>query len=268
MITEGCSIYVVDRGFIEISEVSPGDKVYTLDGFESSIKSVDSIRSEFISSRLNHIDSGQHNVIITDGSLSQYYSETNGFKYLRFSEIPSHTRDKTYQANKYLPVLSWLHSGDRNCTDRELESVARMVLVKRFDRDKFDSIIYRCSGLDALALVDFLEFWCSESPGKGWFDRAQVKSRTHQIDDLHFRDELARIAVMAGYTAAFSTFEKDKYALRINFESMPIPGSRPKNEKYYYTYYTGLAYSVSAENLPIMGKSRNRIFYLPTTEML
>lgn len=264
MITQSCNIYVIDRGFVSPDEVSPGDKVYVLDGFDVKVKSVEAVHSDFISDRIYRIDSGQHNVVITSDALSLYYSEVHGFKYLRFEDIPSHTRDKTYQANKYLPVLSWPAPGKRKCSNVELETLARMILVHRYERDLLDDIMSRCTGSDCLALVDLLEFWCSESPGEGWFDRAQVKARTHRINDPHFRDELAKAAVLAGYTAAFSEFSPRKYGLRINYESMPIPGSRPKTEKYYYTYYTGMVYSINAGNLPILGSSLGRVFYLPT----
>ena len=264
MITQNCDIYVVDKGFVNPADLSPGDKVYTLDGFKVEIKPLNSIRSEFVSSRLNRIDAGPHNIVLTDDAELLYYSEIHGFKYIKFNQIPGHTRDKAYWPDKYLPVLSWPESGSRARSNVELEYIARMVLSREYDHGSFKSIIRGCTGSDCLALIDFLEFWCSESPGKGWFDRAQVKARTHVILDKYICEELAKVAVLAGFTAGIDKFDVRTFALRVNYESMPIPGSRPKNEKYYHEYYTGLVYDINAGNLSILGRSRDRIFYLPT----
>lgn len=254
----------MNRGFTALADLSPGDKVYTLDGFRVEIIPIDTVRSEFISDRINRIDSGTHNVLITNDALSLYYSEVNGFKFLQFEQIPGHTRDKTYEAKKYLPVLSWTAPGARQCSDTDLEYVARMMLTKEYDLSSFNSIIKRCTGLDSLVLVDLLEFWCSASPGKGWLDKARVKSRVHEIGNEYIADELCKIACLAGYTASIAKFSEKTWALKVNYEPMPIPGSRPKNEKYYYSFYTGHAYCINAQNRPILGRSRGRIFYLPT----
>jgi hypothetical protein len=264
MITQECQLYVLNKGFTHLEDLSPGDKVYTLDGFDVKVTVIDSVRSEFISQRINRIDAGTHNVLITDDALTLYYSELYGFKYLYFNEIPGHTRDKTYAANKYLPVLSWVAPGARNRSNAELEYIARSVLVNECDIKSFTEIIEHCSGLDCLALVDFLEFWCSASPGRGWLDKARVKSRVHAVNSQYITDELAKVAVLAGYTSSIAKFDERKWALKVNYEPMPIPGSRPKIEKYYYHMYTGMAYNVNAANLPILGLSRGRVFYLPT----
>lgn len=262
-------IYVWDKGFVDPSELSPGDQVYVLDNNKVSLQPLLGVRSEFVSDRLNRIDSGVHNVLITPDALTLYHSEVHGYEYLKFQQIPAFTADKVYRANRYLPVLSWMETEERRVEDRDLEWVARSMLVKNYDRDKFDDIVYRASSSDCLVLIDMLEYWCSITPGKGWFDRAQVKARSHPVDDKHFLDELCRVAVLAGFTASTSEFRPYRYALRVNYESTPIPGSRPKNEKYYKQQYTGMVYNLDAKNKPILGRSLGgRTFFLPTRSTL
>ena len=269
MITEHCDLYVLGRGFVKALDLNVQDKVYSLDGAgQVEITEVESVSSEYISGKINRIDSGAHNVDLTDDARSLYYSENHGYKLISFNQIPAMTPNKDFQPNKYLPVLSSRESGPPNCSLTELEYVARMLAVHQVDRPSFDNIINRCSGSDALVLIDMLEFWCSFSPGTGWFERAQVKSRSHEVRDRHILDELSRVAVLAGFTAATTELDQERFGLKVSYEPSPIPGSRPKNEKYFKTYYTGNIVNINAKNRPIMGRSRNRIFYLPTSSTL
>lgn len=265
----GSEIYVIGRGFVDPSELSPGDQVYTLDNGESRIDTLQEVRSDFVSARLLRIDSGAHNALITPDALSLYWSEAYGYKYLKFDQIPAFAANKEYRSVRYFPVLSWMQTEERQASDSELEWIARSLALRLYDRERFDDIIYRCSSSDCLVLMDLLEHWCSINPGTGQFDRVQVKARSHVINDLHFVDELCRAAVLAGYTASKGVFKPYEYALRVNYESMPIPGSRPQNEKYYKQQFTGMVYNVNAGNKPILGRSLGgRTFYLPTRSTL
>lgn len=260
-------IYAHGRGFVSPADLSPGDQVYTLDSFQSMLQPLEAVGTDYVSEKLMRIDSGAHNALVSSDALMLYHSEVYGQRYLRWSEIPAYTRDKTYSPTKYLPVLSWPHPGEHKVELRELEHVARMCLRHRYDEQALDDILAECSGVDCQYIIDYLEHWCSESPGKGWFDRVQVKSRVHPIRNKHFVDELAKVAVLAGYTSVISMFDESTYALRVSYESMPIPGSRPKNEKYYREHYTGFCYTVNAGNKPVLGKSLGRVFYLPTSQI-
>lgn len=269
MITGDCLIYQVDRGFVNPGDLTLGSQVYTLDHDRSpGCTEIVSLTSDYVSGKINSIDSGAHNVDVTDDARLLYYSENHGSVLLSWNQIPAMTPDKRFSANKYLPVLSWPEGKTQNCTVQELEYIARMVAVHAYDRDKFKAIIDRCGSLDAMILVDMLEFWCSRSPGDGWFARVSVKSRSHVIKDKYILHELAKIAVLAGYTAFIGNYEPYVYALKISYESMPIPGSRPKNEKYFKKYFSGICYNIDAGNKPILGISKNRVFYLPTSSVL
>ena len=129
-------------------------------------------------------------------------------------------------------------------------------------------MVNNMGGKDCTVLVDMLEFWVSVSPGAGWFGRAQVKTRNHPVRDKYFAEELAVICIRAGYTAALGMFDERTYSLRVNYEPMPIPGSRPKNEKYRKEYFTGYVYNINSSNKSILGRSLNRMFYLPTSSIL
>lgn len=261
-------IYVIGKGFIPAADVCINDQVYTLDQHAVVVDQIDSVCQEYVSARLNRIDSGNHNAIVTNDTRFLYYSDLNGYKYISFDQIDSNTRDKAYREDKYLPILSWRDNSPRQFTDNELESIARSVAVHVYDYHTFDNVVQNMGGNDCTVLVDLLEFWCSVTPGAGWFGRAQVKTRNHPIRSRHFTDELAIVAVRAGYTAAIGMFDENTYSLRVNYEPMPIPGSRPKNEKYRKEYFTGYVYNISAGNKPILGRSLNRIFYLPTSTIL
>lgn len=260
-------IYVIGKGFVNASELTVGNQVYTLDGHKVEKSRVDSIKQDFVSQRLNRIDSGNHNALLTDDARLLYYSDLHGYKYISFDQIDSHTRDKAYLESKYLPILSWMDDTPRQFSDAELERVARSVAVNVYDYDAFGYMVENMGGQDCSVLVDMLELWISVSPGTGWFGRAQVKTRNHPVRDKYFAEELAVICIRAGYTSALGMFDERKYSLRVNYEPMPIPGSRPKNEKYRKEYFTGYVYNINAQNRPILGRSLNRMFYLPTSSV-
>lgn len=269
MITQDCEIYVVGKGFVKPEDLFVGDQVYTLDSDRTpTTTKIVSLTSEWFYGKIGCIDSGAHNVDVTEDARLLYWSEVYGTSLISFRQIPSMTRDKTYSPTKYLPVLTWVDPAGQNCTLAELEYIARMCAVHEYDYASFSNIVNRCTGLDAAILVDMLEFWCSRSPGDGWFGRVSVKSRTHIIKDKFILDELCKIVVLGGYTAAVTKYDSFTWGLKVSFEAMPIPGSRPKNEKYFLRYYTGLVYNVNADNKPILGRSKGRCFYLPTSSEL
>ena len=271
MIDNQCLIYVLNKGFIKTEFVAPGDRVYTL-GLDAkvSIEEVESIQSDFFYGKINVIDSGQHNVNSTDSSLHLYTSEQYGVKYLKFLEIPAKTPDKEYRSSKYLPLLSTpFFAGKRSNSDQELEYIARMLVSEQYDISSFNSIVSRCTGEDALVLVDLLEFWLSDDPGKGWLGRAQVKARAHEIKNEYIADEILKIACLAGYTSKKTCIRDGKsWLVFINYESTPVPGSRPKNEKYYKQSYFGSVYQINANSKSILGISKGRCFYLPCASVL
>src|SRR5574338_1348773 len=201
MIGDRCDIYVIDQGFKTLDQLSPGDRVYTLDNDVVSIRPIRKVTSDFVSGVFNDIDSGQHNVMVTDDTRLLYYSQKLGYRYISFDEIPSLTANKEITDNKYCPVLSWPFAGDRNCTNQELEYIARSVLVNSYDYETIEDILARASGLDCLVLVDMLEFWCSTDPGKGWFDSVQVKARTFYLRDEVIADKLMLAIVLADFSA-------------------------------------------------------------------
>lgn len=270
MITNQCEVYIIDKGFTKLEDVYPGMKVYTLDGLKVEVESVKSVRSEFINQKINVIDSGQHNVDSTNKTLHLYHSEINGIKYLLFNEIPSHIRSKSTDPKKFNPILAWPNfTGTRNCTDVELEWVARMIAVRDYNYSEIIQVTQKCTGDDALVLIDMLEFWCSVSPGSGAFGRVSVKSRSHVIEDKRLLDEFCRIAAMAGFTSQITNFTPFVYGWKVYYEAMPVAGSRPVNEKFKTRNFIGNVYQVeSMNNRAILGRSRNRVFYLPTSQVV
>lgn len=268
MISSECTIYVKDKGFVDPADLHVGDVVQRLDGLGWEYGRVEAITCDFVSGRINSIDSGPHNVDISTDARLLYFSDDKGLKYISWDQIPGHTANKEYLSSKYQPVLAWPNFGERNHTDSELESIARLVAVKRYDRVALAQCVENLTSEDAIVLVDMLEFWCSKDPGKGWFGRVQTGTREHRLEDRYFVDELCRVACMAGYTASTAELTPFKYTLRIAYESMPVPGSRPKNEKYHKIFYSGLMYNIDSGNKPILGRSKGRVFYLPTTSIL
>jgi hypothetical protein len=264
MIAGEVKVFVPGKGFLSPMELSLGDPVITLNQFSIAPATISSISTDHLLGKVCKVDSGAHSVLVTDDARFAYYSESFGHRSIAFNEIAKLTRDKTYSKNHYLPVLSWPEQSARRQSNSNLEYIARCLAYDRHDySQEMLDIINNCSGADAIILVDMLEFWCSDDPGKGWFGRVQVKSRVHFIRDRVMREALAVVAVLAGYTCRV-----DDQALLISYESMPIPGSRPKNQKYYYSFEDTMVYNINASNLPILGMSNRRCFYLPCTSVL
>ena len=268
MINNECFIYVIGRGFISPSELAPQDRVYTLDGLRVVEDEISSVTSEYVYEKICVVDAGQQNVSVTSDTRFLYHSDRHGSRLISFNDIPKLTPNKDYNERYYLPVLSNPYlAGSRNTSDVDVEYIARMIATEDVDEKSFKEIVSRCTGEDALALIDMLEFWASDDPGIGWFGRAQVKARLHYITSEYVMNELARIAVLAGYTATTKIVESG-FWLFVSYESRPIPGSRPKNEKYYVQNYMGNVYLINAGNKPVLGKSRDRVFYLPTSSTI
>lgn len=271
MILADNEIYVIGKGFINPADICVNDRVYSLDGLKVQETTIKSITSEYYSGTINCINSGQHNVDSTPDALHLYHSYTHGSRYVSWRDIPKVTPNKVTDPNKYVPVLSYPDvQGFRNHDDGVLESVARMLALGRqaYDLDKFNKVVHNCTGEDAIVLIDFMEFWLSTSPGRGWFDRAHVKARSHIIYDKYFLDELCKITLLAGYTCTTTKFFHE-YGLKVSYECMPVPGSIPKDQKYSQRYHLGLVYNIIAgDNLPIMGRSKNRCMYLPAKSTL
>lgn len=268
MITNQCDVYVIDQGFVALEDLSPGMMVYTLDSLRVEPEPIKSVRSEFIQQKINVIDSGQHNVDSTNNTLHLYHSEINGSKYLTFNHIDSHVRSKSTDPKKYNPVLAWPYFQDkRNCSDLDLEYVARSIVSRHVDYKSIQTIMDRCTGDDALVLVDMLEFWCSDNPGRGSFGRVSVKSRLHTIESQWLLDELCKTAALAGFTSHTAKFNDREFAWRVYYEPMPVAGSRPKTEKFKQRYFVGNVYQVETlNNRPVLGRSKNRTIYLPTSQ--
>lgn len=269
MIANNTKIYVIGKGFVNASHVSHGDLVYTLNSnLKVSIQPIAYISSDFCYDKINVIDAGQQNIDTTEDTRFLYYSDIDGSKYIKFDEIAKYTPNKEYSEKKYLPVLSSPYfSGYRKYSNQELEYIARMITIHDYDNSLLD-IIKNCTGEDHQALVDLLEVWVSDDPGVGWFGRAQVKARLHEINDKEIAEAICLSAVLAGYTSTLHVNENNFWVM-ISYESRPVPGSRPKNEKYFKQNYVGNVYNLCAgENENILGMSKQRCFYLNTTSTL
>lgn len=265
MMTRDCEIFVIGQGFKHVSEVGPGDRVYSLDGLRVVETPVLISHSDWINKKIDVINSGQHNLECTRETKHLYHSDNHGDMYLVMKDIPLYTRSKSADPNKYQPVLSWPYlQQKRNCTDVDLEYIARMIASRNYETRSFISITKRCTGEDALALVDMLEFWCSVSPGRGQFGRVSVGSRSHVIHDQLWIDELCRIVILAGYTCSIAKMNQYVWRLKVFYESMPVSSSIPKEQKFSQKLYTGMVYSIEVEGKrPVFGRSRDRCVYLP-----
>ena len=272
MITSENKVYVFGKGFTELQTISPGDMVYSLAGQRVEVAPIEKVECHFISANINSVVAGQQNVDATDDARFLYHSDKHGVKYASFREIPNITPNKEMSETKYLPVLTHPYfQGERRATDSELEYLARMLAAggSSYNLGEFIEISQKCTGEDALVFTHLVETWLSISPGQGNFGRVHVKSRMHIVYDRFIADEVIRLALLAGYTCTEIIFPRHAIALKISYESMPVPGSIPKNQKYKKAFYRGLVYNIMCEgNRPIMGKSRGRYFYLPTTSTL
>lgn len=254
-----CKIYTIEHGWLDTKDVEEEMTVITLDGLEPKLSKVSYVESKYVSDFVNRIDSGSHNLYCTNENVHALLDSNNKIHRVSFEDIPELTPDKAYLDNKMLPLLSWPKDiSTMNYNDVELESIARKILLGL----EVSIDPWSFTGSDAIRLIDMLEFWLSDHPGSGWFGRAKVKSRAHKIKDFKLAYDLSVVAVLAGYTASIQ--ESDKWTfLCVAFESTPIPGSRPKNEKWYRQFYSGEMYNIYADNNPILGNSLGRVFYLP-----
>lgn len=250
-----CKIYTVEHGWLDSADVETGITVRVLDGMTPTTRVIEHKDKRSFNEFVNRIDSGAHNLFCTDENKHTFVDSSYGIHKIDFKDIPKVSPDKAYLADKLLPLLSWPEQTNKmNYSDQELEYIARSIAINEVLDIEPESF----TGLDALRLVDMLEFWASENPGKGRFGRARVKYRTHNLPNTDMAYDLATVAVLAGYTASVSN-----NILGVSYESTPIPGSRPKNEKWYKQWYAGDMYSFYADNLPILGCSLGRVFYLP-----
>lgn len=264
-----CQIYVMGRGFIPIGEVSPGDRVYRLNGLTPEIGKVDSIGSEFINDRIYMVKTGLQQIVATEDTRYLYNSEINGHKYIAFNQIDKLTPNKEYQANKFLPVLSTPMFRDvRQCSNRELEYLARCLALQwPLNEDEFFSISERMTGDDAFVFIDLLEHWCSETPGLGFFGKLNRKSRAFFFGNKQVCNEICRLACLTGYCTMMYESENG-HVIQIFFEGSPIPGNAPKNEKYFRVQHYGNVYNLNSSNLPVFGRFGTRAYYLPCTSTL
>lgn len=262
-------IYVVGRGFIPIEFVSPGDRVYRLNGLQPEIGRVESISSEFINDKINSVNTGLQSIEATYDTRYLYLSDDLGVKYLAFEQIDSYTPNKEYISNKYLPVLSMpFFVGSRNKTDQTLEFLARMFALSRYvDKDLFLQECKDFTGEDAFVFIDLLEHWASDHPGLGAFGKLNRKSRAFFIKSRIVGDEISRLACLAG----MSTMVNDSPAgvvVQIFFDGRPVPGDVPKTQKYTKKHYCGNVYNLNSANMPVFGRFGTRAYYLPCTSVL
>lgn len=259
--------YVIGRGLTDPFEISPGDKVYTLDeNLNIDVTPVDSISSDFYTGRVNVVKSGQNQSMTTDSTRFMYVTGDMEYetRFARWEEIDSITPNKEALPNKYLPVLSFLDNHDREYKDSFLDGLARKIYLGQLNQDEDCAIIKSMRGRDGIVLITLMEEYFSDSPGKGKYGRASVKDRLFYIRQRWMTEEIARLAVLSGYTAQI--VDQSIGAIQINFESTPVPGSIPKNFKYYKEPFADYVFAISARNLPILGRSQTKWCFMPTTE--
>ena len=259
--------YVIDKGLTNPEDVCVGDLVYTIDGnLKIRINSIESIKMDFYSGKINVIKSGQNQSLSTDTTRFMYV--TGDLKYAtrfaKWSEIESITPNKEALPTKYLPVLSFLDDASRTMTDSELDGLARRIYLGELTDAQYRGMLKNMRGQDGIVLITLMEEYFSESPGKGKYGRASVKDRLFYIPQKWIVPEIARIAVLSGYTAQI--VDPGIGAIQVNFESTPVPGSIPKNQKYYKEPFADYVYALNAKNLPILGRSRTKWCFMPTTE--
>lgn len=255
-------IYVIGKGYTHPDNLNIGDEVYVLDDGVIKITKISNVESEQFSGNINVIKSGQHQAKVTDETKHLYKSEFD-YKYTTWEQIPKITRDKYYFDKAYCPVLSGIDERQRSYTDLELDGLARQFRLELYKEQEMVETLRSLTGYDNYIFIDFLENWLSDHPGKGTgFDAKNVKTRMFYIGNDLIEKEIVRISCLSGFTAEIN----GSGYLRINFESTPIPGSVPKPQKYFKELFSGAVYRVNADNLPILGKSQNKYFFIPTGE--
>lgn len=264
------SVYVLGQGFVHPMELCVGDNVYTLDSdLKVQVEPIQSIESQYISQKINRVYSGSNNSIGLSDTRYMYYSNTKGVRFMTWEEIPKLTPNKESYDSSYLPVLSYLEQSPMQLSSLELDGLAREIALGEINIHTTKTL-RGLGGLESFALIDLLDTWMGTDPGKGGLRGQQVKARKFSFrTGLHFVQELARVAAMAGYTSQIVSYGSLEHFLLINHESMPTPGSIPKTQKYYHEYYTGYMYNINAKNRPIFGLGpADKHSYMPTASTL
>ena len=259
--------YVIGKGLTDPSDLMVGDLVYTLDNqLNININPVESVSMDFYSGRINVVKSGQNQSLSTDSTRFMYVIGDLEYtvKYAKWQEIPQITPNKEVRSDKHLPVLSFLDNFERQYSDQFLDGLARKIYLGELTHDTDRATIVGMRGQDGIVLITLMEEYFSESPGKGKYGRASVKDRLFYIPQRWITEEIARLAVLSGYTAQI--VDPSIGAIQVNFESTPIPGSIPKNQKYYKEPFANYVYGIDAGNLPILGRSLTKWCFMSTVE--
>jgi len=262
-------VYVIGKGYLDPSEISPGDEVYTLDKSSIERSPIERIQSDFFSCNINVVNSGQFGNLSTDDTRFLFVNGHGEYAYLKWKEIPDKTLDKAYYASKYLPVLTTMDHGERSYSDSELDGWARAIAIGQYEYHEAVQFLLSLTGKDNYIFIEFLETWGSFEPGKGYgFSRVLVKGRMFVFKHKRIAQEICRVANFAGWTADLRQYEQNWF-VAINFEATPSLGSVPKTQKYYTQPYTGMVYNVDAGNLPILGRTAyNKYCFIPSVSTL
>lgn len=259
--------YVVGKGLIDPFDVAPGDMVYTINSsLRIEVTPVQSVTTEFFSGRINVVKSGQNQSLSTESSRFMYVRGDIKYEtiFARWDEIPEITPNKDIQPKKFLPVLSFLDDAPRIYDDQFLDGLARRIYLGDLTWEKDRDRMRNMRGRDGIVLITLMEEYFSDVPGKGKYGRASVKDRLFYIPQRWVVDDIARLAVLSGYTA--QVVDHSIGAIQVNFESTPVPGSVPKNQKYYKEPFADYVFGINANNLPILGRSLTKWCFMSTSE--
>lgn len=262
-------IYVINKGYVEPSELSVGDCVYKLNYNKIEQGPIERIQSDFVSSMVNVVNSGQFSSLSTDDTRFLFVNGFGDYAHLKWDEISAKTRDKAFNKKMYLPVLTTMHKDDRTYTDSELDGWARVISIGQYDFTEAKNFLRSMTGIDNYIFIELLETWASFEPGKGYgFSKVLVKSRMFRFRHKQIAQEICRVANFAGWTADLQSYEK-YWFVAINFEATPSLGSIPKTQKYYKKPYTGMVYNIDAGNSPILGRTAyNKYCFVPSISSL
>ena len=263
-----CRPYVIGKGLQDPFDLSPGDMVYTLDqNLNVEPTAIESVATDFYQGKINVVKSGQNQSLSTPSTRFMYVTGDleYGVKMAAWEEIDRITPNKEAIPSKYLPVLSFLDNSPREYSDVELDGLARLIYLGGLTYDYHRAIMATMRGRDGIVLITLMEEYFSDSPGKGRFGRASVKDRLFFIPQRWVIPELARLAVLSGYTAQ-TFYTPSTWGLQVNFESTPVPGSIPKNQKYYKEPFANYVFALDAQNRPILGVSVNKWCFMSTSE--
>lgn len=262
-------VYVIGKGYVDPSEISPGDEVYKLKKNIIERGPVEQIQSDFLSSKVNVVSSGQFSSLSTDDTRFLFVNGYSEYTYLKWDEISSKTRDKAYNPNMYLPVLTTMDKRGKTYSDSDLDGWARAIAIDQYDVREALAFLKSLTGVDNYIFIELLENWLSFEPGKGYgFSKVLVKGRMFIFSYKAVAQEICRVANFAGWTADLQYFE-NKWFVAINFEATPSLGSIPKTQKYYKESYTGMVYNVNAGNSPVLGRTAyNKYCFIPSVSTL